>query len=99
MLKHLGRIEKYVKLKKQSFAQESLIYSYKVFENKYIQSGRITRNKSLILSEITITSSMQNNRLQAIQIYNALDNQLKELSFNEITIKHKMKNYIKSAVK
>lgn len=77
----------------QLFALESLLFHYNVLKSKYYHSNSITRNKNILLPQICKTVGSRNSYIKAIQIYNNLPKELKELSLSKYG-KSKFKKWI-----
>ena len=67
----------------QLFSLESLNYYYNELTEIFVKSNSITRHKSLKLTKTAQAVSNKLNYVEAIRIFNALDNDLKVMSENK----------------
>ena len=76
----------------KSFKLHSLLLYYQEYKNRYENSNRLMRKKSLRLPKIHKSISFKNSKIVAIKFYNTLPKELKTLSFNnKINLKNKLK--------
>jgi hypothetical protein len=78
----------------QTFVYEAIIYHYKELKDQYLNTEKITRNKSLQIPKRQKNISIKNSYIRALMLYNKLPNELKALTSKNI-IKTKLKIWIK----
>lgn len=80
---------------RQLFQLEAVMYHYPNLRNSYNKSTSNTRNKTIQLPKIGKTVSKKNSYFVAINVFNSLTNDLKTLSTTKVTIKKRLKNFIR----
>lgn len=80
------------------FTMEAILYYYEEFRNIFNSSQSITRNKNILLPKISKTISNKNSYIRAIKTYNILPKELKNLNYSRLTVKSKIKLWIKENI-
>ena len=83
---------------RQLYQLEAVSYHYTTLKELYVNSTSNSRNKSLQLPKIMKTKSQKNSYYVAIYIFNLLCNDLKILELHKITIKRKLKIFIRENI-
>ena len=68
----------------QTFTLESLLYHYKELEDKYIETDKVTRNKSIQIPKRYRRISIKNSYIRAITTFNKLPNELKTITNKKV---------------
>ena len=83
---------------RQLFSLESLNYYYNELSEIFVNSKSITRHKSLKLPKTAQAVSNKLSYVEAIRIFNSLDNELKVISQNKNKRKEILKKWIQKNV-
>ena len=96
--KNTFEIEKMPCNLRQLFTFESLQYYYELLKENFLESNRVTRNKSIKLPGTKKAVSNKMSSTEAIKTFNSLPNELKTLQVNRKATKQTLKKWIQQNI-